>query len=200
MKRLFALLLALAMALTGCGGRDDRAEATPQSGDGSKAADVSVQSASLVPLDGAPELAETITLDFGEADASKLLSARPVSGEGGIDLDLSSMSGTVVYSQVFQMMTTPEAYVGATIRIRGDLDYFKDEETNREYFAAIIQDATACCAQGIEFVWKGQHSYPGDYPPLGTELTVTGTFDTYEENGNQYIQLLDADVSWEGMA
>jgi len=200
MKRLFALLLALAMALTGCGGRDDRIEAAPQPGDGPEAAGASDQSASLVPLDGAPELAETVSLDFGEADASKLLSARSMPGEGGIDLDLASMSGTVVYSQVFQMMTTPEAYVGATIRIRGDLDYFKDEETNREYFAAIIQDATACCAQGIEFVWKGQHSYPRDYPPLGTELTVTGTFDTYEENGNQYIQLLDADVSWEGMA
>lgn len=66
----------------------------------------------------------------------------------------------------------------------------------RKAIAAIISDATACCAQGIEFVWRGEHAYPSDYPPLDTEITVTGTFDTYFEDDYMYIQLLDADLSW----
>ena len=39
-------------------------------------------------------------------------------------------------------------------------------------------------------------SYPDDYPPLETEMTVTGAFGTYEENGFTYLQLNDADVEW----
>jgi len=115
-----------------------------------------------------------------------------------VTLDLSKMSGTVVYAQVYQMIVTPEAYEGARIRVRGELNYYRDPHTNREYFAAVIQDATACCAQGMEFVWRGEHCYPDDYPPLGTEITVTGVFGTYWENGMEYVQLGDAEVSWNG--
>lgn len=114
-----------------------------------------------------------------------------------IDLDLTALSGTVVYSQVYDMMMRPGAYTGQRIRIKGSFTYFQDPDTRQEYFAAIIADATACCAQGIEFVWRGEHTYPRDYPPEDTEITVTGTFGTYEENGYTYIQLADADVTWE---
>lgn len=123
----------------------------------------------------------------GSADAAQ---ARP------IDLDLSGMSGTVVYSQVYAMLEAPEDYLGQRVRMKGTLNYYRDPDTEKEYFAALIADATACCAQGIEFVWKGEHRYPDDYPPLETEVTVTGTFDTYDEDGYTYVQLIDADVTW----
>ena len=117
--------------------------------------------------------------------------------EAPIDLDLSALSGTVVYSQVYQMMTTPEEYTDAIVRVRGNFNYYQDPETKTEYFAVLIEDASACCAQGVEFVWAGEHVYPKDYPELGTEITVTGRFGTYEEDGYVYIQLSDAQVSWE---
>lgn len=123
--------------------------------------------------------------------------ARAEDAAAPVDLDLSVLSGTVVYAQVYNMMVDPETYQGRRIRIQGNFNYFQDPDTQQEYFAAIISDATACCAQGIEFVWKGEHVYPQDYPELDTELTVTGIFDTYEEYGNTYIQLLDAEVTWE---
>lgn len=113
-----------------------------------------------------------------------------------VDLDLSALSGTVVYSQVYDMLLEPEAYVGQRVRVRGTLSYFQNPETQREYFAALIADATACCAQGVEFEWAGQHEYPQDYPPLGATITVTGTFATYEENGVKYVHLTDAEVEW----
>ena len=62
------------------------------------------------------------------------------------------------------------------------------------YFACIIADATACCSQGLEFVLAGEHIYPDDYPELGSEITVVGTFQTYEENGYMYCHLIDAEL------
>ena len=112
-----------------------------------------------------------------------------------IDMDLSTISGTVVYSQVYDMMMQPETYLGQRIRMKGAFSYYQDPDTQQEYFAVVIADATACCAQGIEFVWEGEHTYPQDYPPLETEITVTGTFDTYEENGYSYLQLTDAEIA-----
>ena len=116
--------------------------------------------------------------------------------ERSVDLDLSALSGTVVYSQVYNMVMQPDQYLGQTVRVRGYFSYFQDPETLKEYFAVIIADATACCAQGIEFVWRGEHRYPDDYPPLETEMIVTGEFGTYEENGFTYLQLSNADVEW----
>ena len=124
-----------------------------------------------------------------------LLACGAALAEKPVELDLSVLSGTVVYSQVYDMMMEPERYIGMQVRVKGSFSYFQDPATMKEYFAVIIADATACCAQGIEFVWDG-HKYPEDYPPLDTELTVTGTFNTYEENGFVYLQLKDAEVSW----
>ncbi len=119
-----------------------------------------------------------------------------VAAERPVDLDLSALSGTVVYSQVYNMVMQPDQYLGQTVRVRGNFSYFQDPVTMKEYFAVIIADAAACCAQGIEFVWRGEHRYPDDYPPLETEMIVTGEFGTYEENGFTYLQLSDADVEW----
>ena len=52
-------------------------------------------------------------------------------------------------------------------------------------------DATACCSQGIEFVLAGDTGAEA-YPPVDTEITVTGTFQTYDENGILYCHLVDA--------
>ena len=118
-------------------------------------------------------------------------------GETPVDLDLTRLSGTVVFSQVYDMMAQPEAYIGKTVRMKGGFSYYQDPISGQEYFAAVIADATACCAQGIEFVWAGEHVFPADYPPLDTLITVTGTFNTYYEGEAMYVQLTDADVAWE---
>lgn len=113
----------------------------------------------------------------------------------GIDVDLTQLSSTMVYSEVYNMMVTPEDYIGKTIKMKGQFAVYQNEETNNLYYAVIIADATACCSQGLEFIWKGDHSYPNDYPESGKEITVVGEFQTYEENGVQYCHLIDADIS-----
>ena len=63
------------------------------------------------------------------------------------------------------------------------------------YHYCIIQDATACCAQGMEFVWgDGSHVYPDEYPAEDADVIVEGTFETYREEGdsNLYCRLANA--------
>ena len=110
------------------------------------------------------------------------------------DVDLTQLSSTMVYSEVYNMMTAPDGYMGKTVKMKGPFSVYHDEETGNYYFACIISDATACCSQGIEFVLTGEHTYPKDYPELGTEITVTGIFDTYEKNGYRYCRLNDAEI------
>lgn len=111
-----------------------------------------------------------------------------------VDVDLTQLSSTMIYSEVYNMMVTPEDYVGKTIRMSGQFAAYEGNPQNTDgpayYFAVVIADATACCQQGLEFVWKGEHNYPEDYPEQGTEITVTGVFETYQESGYTYCHLI----------
>ncbi len=116
------------------------------------------------------------------------------SASGELDVDLTTMNSTMVYTEVFQMMQAPDQYMGKTVKMTGSFAVYEGD--GRNYYACLIADATACCSQGIEFLWKGDHSYPADYPAPGTEITVTGIFDTYYEGDYMYCQLIDAEVSF----
>ncbi len=111
-----------------------------------------------------------------------------------VDVDLTVLNSTVVYGQVYDMMTKPDEYYGKKVKMNGLFAVYTDEVTGNNYFACIIQDATACCSQGIEFELEGDHTYPDDYPEQGKEITVTGVFDTYEEAGNSYCTLRNAKI------
>ena len=112
------------------------------------------------------------------------------SAASDIDVDLTSLSSTMVYAEVNNMLTDPDAYLGKTVKMHGSFAVYEGEARN--YYACIISDATACCSQGIEFVLDGAYAYPADYPELGSEVTVTGIFDTYSEDGRLYCQLINA--------
>ena len=113
-----------------------------------------------------------------------------------VDLNLSVMSGTVVYAQVYNLLCDPTAWLGKTIRMAGFYSAFQDQSTGMVYHACVIPDATACCAQGIEFVWAGEHAWPEDYPEDAADITVTGRLEIYEENGIKYLHIVDADLVW----
>ena len=75
----------------------------------------------------------------------------------------------------------------------GTFAYYHDKTTDQYYIACLIQDATACCSQGIEFVLTDDYSYPDDYPEAGNEICVIGIFDTYQEGSNTYCTLRNAE-------
>ncbi|MBQ3793490.1 MAG: zinc ABC transporter substrate-binding protein [Lachnospiraceae bacterium] len=111
-----------------------------------------------------------------------------------VDIDLTTMNSNMVYSEVYQMMYYPEDFVGKTIRMNGDYTTYADEELGVRYFACIIKDATACCAQGIEFELTDSYTYPEDYPKEGETCTVKGEFELYQEDGQMYCRLKDAEL------
>ena len=172
MKKLFHLLLivTLIVSLSACGNKE-----TPQNTQKPSAPSGNTQNST------------TVTDDLSKPQISN-----------NLDVDLTKLSSTMVYSEVYNMMYTPDDYIGKTVKMKGQFaigyvyntDGTPDESTAR--FACVIADATACCSQGLEFALAGEHTYPDDYPELGSEITVTGTFEVYTENGFQYCRLKDA--------
>ena len=51
--------------------------------------------------------------------------------------------------------------------------------TGTIYYACIIKDATACCAQVMEFVLTKDYSHPDDYPKGMMKTTVVSEFSVY---------------------
>ena len=136
------------------------------------------------PVMDAPEIIETPSGQDSESGAES------VSAHDGIDVDLTQMSATMVYGQVSGMMYTPEEYVGKTIRMRGPSYSSYYDETDTTYYSILIADATACCAQGLEYELSDVTAYPEDE----TEVTVTGVFELYDELGVTYCRLKNAAV------
>ena len=133
-----------------------------------------------------PEAAPSPAEDLPEEAADT-----PAPAPGEIDLDLTLLSSGLVYSEVFNMMVEPEAYVGKTIRLSGYCVSNYYEPTDMYYYAVVIPDATACCAQGIEFLLREGETYPPD----DADVVVTGTFELYEEMGMEFCRLGDAVIT-----
>lgn len=112
----------------------------------------------------------------------------------GYDVDLTILDSNMVYAQVYDMVYEADKYDGKSVRAKGNFAYYQDPETQNEYFAVLISDATACCSQGIEFVLEGDPVFPDDYPAEGTEITIAGSFHSYVEDGTTYVQLQDAKI------
>lgn len=107
-----------------------------------------------------------------------------------VDVDLTTLSPTMVFAEVYNMMATPDDYVGKTVKISGKYYSVNDKKTGKTYFYVIIKDATACCEQGMEFIWdNGTHVYPDEYPEEEKEITITGIFNYYTEDGLNFCYL-----------
>lgn len=111
-----------------------------------------------------------------------------------VDVDLTSLSSTMILSEVSNIMSNPDDYTGKTVKMTGNFAVYEGTGDDDYYTAVLIQDATQCCKQGIEFKLKGDAKYPDDYPEVDSEITVVGTFETYTEGDYTYARLKDAEL------
>ena len=169
-KVLFITLCVVALILTGCG--EKSIPDTPVNAAAAAALTQSVQSIQTESPAAAPVFTEATDAPAPESSAA--------------EIDLTSMSSTMVYSYVFNMISAPDDFIGQRFRIRGIYDEGLWEPTNQMYHYIIIADATACCAQGVEFVLTDEAA---SYPQPGDEIEISGIFGIYEEDGNLYIQI-----------
>ena len=178
MKRIFCLLLAACMMLSLCACGKDVGNDTLSSDEEASA------SAESIPTPKEQETSEE--------------SEQPQASSNGVDVDLTVLSSTIVYSEVYNMLyNDPAHYLGKTVKARGTFSIYQLVtdgvlQPDPVSYACIISDAAACCAEGMEFVLKGDLTYPDDYPELGTEITVIGEFQSYEENGMTWYHLVNA--------
>lgn len=188
MKRIFCLLLAACMTLSLCAcGKDSEKDA----GNDTPSSDVEVSA----PTESIPAPNEQETPDEQQTPEEP---EQTQTSADGVDVDLTVLSSTMVYSEVYNMLyNDPAHYLGKTVKARGEFSIYQLVtdgvlQPDPVSYACIISDAAACCAEGMEFVLEGDYTYPDDYPELGTEITVIGEFQSYEENGMTWYHLVNA--------
>ena len=184
MKRLLCLLLAVCMTLSLCACGKDVGNDTLSSDEEASASAESI-----------PTPKEQETPDEQQTPEEP---EQTQTSADGVEVDLTVLSSTMVYSEVYNMLyNDPESYLGKTVRARGEFSIYQLVvdgvlQSDPVSYACIISDAAACCAEGMEFVLEGDLTYPDDYPELGTEITVIGEFQSYEENGMTWYHLVNA--------
>ena len=196
-KRMFiGILTGMVLMLSACGNATDTSQRTPNTSSKTTqevldAQIAAAQEKETPTQDITPTVTEEITPTETITPTAQISPAESVVDYNNIDVDLTQISSTVVYSEVYSMLLTPKDYEGLVVKMSGGYTYAEGE--TQIYHACIIADATACCQQGIEFV-------PADTafvaPEVGTTITVTGTFSIYYESSNMYVTLKDAVVEY----
>ena len=170
----FALLATIPNALLSCKAKDK----TDNSG-----------------LQAATEAKNTVS-EAPEKAAKPSTSTAAASDPSKVDLDLTKMSATMIYSTIFDMLVMAEDYIEKNIKVTGWFETYTDPQTGELYYAVVVPDATACCQQGLEFVWPGDHKYPEDFPEPGQDITVTGFYKMIETDGVTYTYLEASSVEF----
>lgn len=107
-----------------------------------------------------------------------------------IDYDLTELNKTMLYPQVFGMLTEPAEYIGKRVKIKGQFVIYENPKTGEQYPACMVTDETECCSQGLEFLLAEDKGYP----EIGTEIVLIGEFRTYEEGGYEHCHLVNAEI------
>lgn len=186
MKKTICIIFALlfVFSLASCGNAGNTRSGTVQNG---KSVDDILSSAS----------AQDSTAAKANVPVEKLrIFSKNIPDGKDFAVDLTTLNQTMVYTRVSDMVTNPKDYEGKSVKMKGTYAVYEGEARN--YYACLISDATACCSQGIEFLPKKKLSHPADYPPEGTNIVVTGIFDTYYEGEDMFFQLKDASVYYGG--
>ena len=101
-----------------------------------------------------------------------LMTGTSLARAAAVDIDLTKMSSTMVYSTVFNMVNNPAKFVGKTMRMRGEYTtyHISVNDPTQIIHACLVRDAAGCCSQGLEFVLSN-----GKCPTGANEITVVGT-------------------------
>lgn len=105
--------------------------------------------------------------------------------------DLSRMSATVAYAQLYNIFLEQEKYVGQTMRLRGQYVPMRDDTGAAKYHFIMVYDNAACCQLGLEFLWNDPKAYPNEY----SLIELTGVFDICNDNGEKFCLLRVKDIT-----
>lgn len=190
MKRKACFMCAALILLCGCGKEEARAASVSNQQNVSDVIeDLASKQEEETNEQQPQESAEPETAPVPAIDESGV---RLMNCSGNVDIDLTGMNANMIYSEVYNMMAEPDAYIGKTIRIYGMYTHHYEESSDRHYYACVVRDALACCASGLEFTLTDDYVWPDDYPPEGSEIVVAGVFEVYQDGYFKALNLSDA--------
>ena len=112
-----------------------------------------------------------------------LLFASPSKGQKVIDL--TKLNQIMLYTQVYNMVWTPEEFRGTYVKIKGKFYSSVNPEDNKTYYAVVVSDMAGCCMAGLDFVLGP--SLEGQTLPSGEcNIEVHGTYVISMMNGFEY--------------
>jgi len=114
-----------------------------------------------------------------------------------VDIDLTRMSSTMVFAQVYNMVTEPVKFIGKRVKMKGVFSSYYDEETKRRFFGCVIADALACCSQGLAFELAKERKFPDEFPAEGAAITIDGIFEMEEDGDDAFPIIRNATMSKE---
>lgn len=196
MKNLLSICLvfSLMLALTACGGNstNDGSEGkTPSPAPSGAVAAPDRSSQPSDTLTPTPDEEKPLSVPPEAPSPSSVPAAENPINTDGIDIDLSQMSGMMAYAELSSIIYYADDYVGKVIRMTGTAVSYYDEQTDTQYYAVMILDATACCSSGFYLLLAEGQTFPEN----GQEITVTGELEIYEPyEGIQFLRLKDAVV------
>lgn len=110
-------------------------------------------------------------------------------------IDISDLNPLMAYSQLVNMLNNVDNYMGKQIKMKGFFSQYHDLVTGNVYNAVVIDDSTGCCSLGLEFRLSEDSPYTIDDLETGDTITVQGTLGKYSENGADYFELQDANIT-----
>ncbi len=183
-KAILILCAGIMFTMAGCGSDNSGADKGAKTVD-----DVFASSAK----DASGDIQTSAQTSSSSAETTKTESSQAGASYDKVDTDLSVMSDTMAYAEFVNIINAPDKYKGKTIKAKGT--FAVAQENRNTYFACMLTDATACCSQPLEFVLAdATRKYPADYPAVDSQITVVGKFGEYNEGGNVYYQLSDAQL------
>ncbi len=184
-KKIAAILLCMALitSCTACGDKKDN-----------KTEPETIESSDIKQTDESQDEKGEAPKETISEDAENL----PPASESKVDFDFTDLRGNTLYSQVFSMNLEPEKYKDKVIKIKGVFGVAPEDPTSGypARYGVVVSDAAACCQQAVEFEWA-DHTYPDDYPEVGTVITVTGRYEYCKDRKYEYIKLVTDKVEWD---
>ena len=107
-----------------------------------------------------------------------------------VDVDLSALNNNMAYSELCYITERPKEYKGKTVKIKGEIAAFYDQNEKKNRYACVVGDAAGCCTQAMEF-----EPPAGETIPTSGEITLIGTYNTYPTGEGEGVILKNTRIA-----
>ena len=108
-----------------------------------------------------------------------------------VDVDLTKMGPTMLFAAVYDIRSNPARYLGKAVKMTGRFaiiqgtDAQGQPDPDKIFYNCVIPQAQS----SLEFDVADELFYPEDFPDLESMITVSGVYESYEDNGKTYYRV-----------